>query len=110
MYHDDHGPGYVGYMQAIATRQSDGMWRLERKAESQSYSVASGKDLKPPEVVDFDTLLRMMADFNSMYDDFNTVNNNTPGMNFQTVKDLMRSNTAGRLQAIRQLRRTPRPF
>ena len=106
---DHHGPGYVGYMQAIARRQGDGMWKLERKTESQSYSVASGNDLKPPEVVDFDTLLQKMADFNSMYDEFNTVNNNTPGMNFQTVKELIRSNTAGRLQAIRQLRRGPRP-
>lgn len=108
---DHHGPGYVGYFQAIATRLEDGNWRLERKAESQIYSVATGKDLKPPEIVDFDTMLSKMRDFNSMYHEFNTVNPPAPagGTHFETVKTLIRSNTAGRMQAIRKLRRNNSP-
>lgn len=107
---DHHGPGYVGYMQAIARRQDDGTWLLERKAEQQRYSVATGQDLKPPEVVgDFDTLLRKMAAFNDMYHEFGTVEANSSGTHFETVKMLMQSGTAERLQAIRTLRRNRGP-
>lgn len=102
---DGHGPGYVGYFQAIARRQDDGNWLLERKAESQAYSVATGKDLKPPEVVDFDTMLRKMDAFANMYQDFNMVTAPPNGTHVDTVKALIKSNAAGRMKAIQKMRR-----